>query len=489
MKKVLFIFLLLIGIYSCSDDDSTPVLEIEGNKELSIDQQGGKHAVYFKSNSKDIVLTVDEAGGNWCTAEVIDTRVIITATYNPLENLRTATITVAAGQNTSVITVTQQGVGTIAMDDKLKISDGEASSSETVNDKTGFENSYDGDLATFWHTKWSDKPPYTITYNLRDAERLDYLMYYPRTPNGGNGNFGEVEIYVSTEAAPAFTKVMTHDFGRSGSPAKVTLPASVSKPKAVRFIILSGANNNASCSEMEFYSKGSGTVVPKDIPLGGNSFVTASEGSGGGSVSDAGFISWKSTATVFSTYFKINRSGDLRLYLKYRADGDGNVIETTVRGHKFEVALPLPKTRMDTIVLLGVIEKVDPGYAQVDLKGVTLKGTTFATVTNLLVSGSSTEGMNYVKEGFSYHFGRRGPSVHMRYTVPAGHTAEWFYNEVTVPEGNDHVGSYYMANGFSEGYFGMQVNSATERRILFSVWSPYETDDPSTIPDEDRVKL
>jgi hypothetical protein len=35
----------------------------------------------------------------------------------------------------------------------------------------------------------------------------------------------------------------------------------------------------------------------------------------------------------------------------------------------------------------------------------------------------------------------------------------------------------------------MQVNSATERRILFSVWSPYETDDPSTIPDEDRVKL
>jgi hypothetical protein len=29
-----------------------------------------------------------------------------------------------------------------------------------------------------------------------------------------------------------------------------------------------------------------------------------------------------------------------------------------------------------------------------------------------------------------------------------------------------------MSNGFGEGYFGMQVNAATERRILFSVWDP-----------------
>ena len=36
---------------------------------------------------------------------------------------------------------------------------------------------------------------------------------------------------------------------------------------------------------------------------------------------------------------------------------------------------------------------------------------------------------------------------------------EWFYSELTVPEGNDVIGSYFMANGFSEGYFGIQVNS------------------------------
>ena len=35
---------------------------------------------------------------------------------------------------------------------------------------------------------------------------------------------------------------------------------------------------------------------------------------------------------------------------------------------------------------------------------------------------------------------------------------------------DDPVQTYYMATGFARGYFGMQVNSPTERRIIFSVW-------------------
>jgi hypothetical protein len=46
-----------------------------------------------------------------------------------------------------------------------------------------------------------------------------------------------------------------------------------------------------------------------------------------------------------------------------------------------------------------------------------------------------------------------------------------------------------MATGFAEGYFGMQVNSDQERRILFSIWSTYETDDPSRIPEDEKVIL
>ncbi len=68
-------------------------------------------------------------------------------------------------------------------------------------------------------------------------------------------------------------------------------------------------------------------------------------------------------------------------------------------------------------------------------------------------------------------------------------TIEWFYNEVTVPENNDVLASYYMANGFGEGYFGMQANSPTERRVLFSVWSPFDTQDPKLIPDSMKIKI
>ncbi|WP_372645954.1 DUF3472 domain-containing protein, partial [Ancylomarina sp.] len=101
---------------------------------------------------------------------------------------------------------------------------------------------------------------------------------------------------------------------------------------------------------------------------------------------------------------------------------------------------------------------------------------------------ATSTGTDFVKEDF--YWGRRGPSVHLSYTVPE-ETGDirWFYNEIEVPEGNDVVGSYYMANGFGEGYFGIQVNSEIERRILFSVWSPYVTDNPNDIPEDEKIKL
>ena len=58
----------------------------------------------------------------------------------------------------------------------------------------------------------------------------------------------------------------------------------------------------------------------------------------------------------------------------------------------------------------------------------------------------------------------------MGYNMHAGDTAAWFYNEIKVPAGSDVVPTFFMANGFYAGYFGIQVNSATERRVLFSVW-------------------
>lgn len=63
-----------------------------------------------------------------------------------------------------------------------------------------------------------------------------------------------------------------------------------------------------------------------------------------------------------------------------------------------------------------------------------------------------------------------------------------FYNEVVVEQTT--AGSYFMACGWNTGYFGMQqLDSPTNKVILFSVWDPTEGDDASKVPLEQRVEV
>lgn len=225
-------------------------------------------------------------------------------------------------------------------------------------------------------------------------------------------------------------------------------------------------------------------VHATEIPLGGNAYITSPAGNG--TVEDSGIINWSDPGMTFSVYFRVNLPGEVNLFLKYSADTDGSIIQATCEDSTFRVTLDQTGTPEQT-VYLGTV-KCNAGYVQVDFKGVERKGSIYCKPSALVVDGMATAQMNFVGN-FSYYWGRRGPSVHMNYAIPEGVTAEWFYNEVTVPEGQDPVGSYFMSNGFGEGYFGMQVNSETERRVLFSVWSPFETDDPEQIPDEHKIIL
>ena len=99
--------------------------------------------------------------------------------------------------------------------------------------------------------------------------------------------------------------------------------------------------------------------------------------------------------------------------------------------------------------------------------------------------------LDFVKThaGNMFYWGRRGPSVHLRYDVPENRDLRYCYSEVRVPKGKDTIGSFFMANGFAEGYFGFQVNGESERRILFSVWSPFRTDNPNDVPAADRNQM
>ncbi len=85
---------------------------------------------------------------------------------------------------------------------------------------------------------------------------------------------------------------------------------------------------------------------------------------------------------------------------------------------------------------------------------------------------------------------RNASSVHLSYKAPREHQddIEWFYCELTPK--TDPLWTYYMATGWHRGYFGMQVNSKTERRVIFSVWdSGNEAVDRKKVKAEDLVQL
>jgi hypothetical protein len=74
------------------------------------------------------------------------------------------------------------------------------------------------------------------------------------------------------------------------------------------------------------------------------------------------------------------------------------------------------------------------------------------------------------------------------YPVSDGTTVEAFYCEATAE--TDPLWTFYMACGWHRGYFGMQINSPIERRIIFSVWdSGNEGVDRKKVAEGDRVTL
>jgi hypothetical protein len=218
------------------------------------------------------------------------------------------------------------------------------------------------------------------------------------------------------------------------------------------------------------------------VPVGGNTWSI-----NGGSVNNKGLTNWTSTATKVHTYVYLTKTGTLHLSLNMNPGGK-NKLKITVQGISKEVIV---EGVLEQAYYVGKWEHVKNGYVMIEMQGVSKSAASFGAVSSFAISGTSINSETaFVKDNNDNYFywGRRGPSVHLKYTLPSSDITE-FYSEIKVPEGNDIIGSYFMANGFAEGYFGFQVNSLTERRILFSVWSTYATDNPASIPSEFKITL
>lgn len=222
----------------------------------------------------------------------------------------------------------------------------------------------------------------------------------------------------------------------------------------------------------------------QSIPIGGNAWTNQ-----GGKISKAGLENWNDPATVCTVYLRPAQAGKLKLSLFLNTQNTQSSIKVTL--------LNVSKTIKaagagEKEYFLGEWVVKQAGYVAVAIQGISKSGANFGTLSKLVASGSAvTPELSWVKNDDDNYFywGRRGSSVHLGYNTDGLNNIEWFYNEITVPTGNDVIGSYFMANGFAEGYFGFQVNSEQERRVLFSVWSPYETDNPKAIPEDQKIVM
>jgi len=250
------------------------------------------------------------------------------------------------------------------------------------------------------------------------------------------------------------------------------------------FLIL----QNLPCNAFMKKSAGKDQDSSITVPIGGNSWRLDKD-TLGGNISNDGIVNWTDKNAAFVTYVRFAKKGSFKLYLNLKVPVGETVLSVTA----------LNKTRAITVDgnvvedhYAGEWPVKDTGYVSIKIMAKSKTGDIYADIPSLKLTGTGIkESTSFVKnnEGDFFYWGRRGPSVHLGYVVPDNKNAEWFYNEVTVPKNNDVLGSYFMACGFGEGYFGMQVNSATERHILFSVWSPFSTDDPKKIPDDQKIVM
>ncbi len=192
---------------------------------------------------------------------------------------------------------------------------------------------------------------------------------------------------------------------------------------------------------------------------------------------------WKDPHTTVAWYGQIRSTGPLHVALRLQLPvGERSTLRMRVNGR----ALPAKEivgTSAPMTVSFGTITVADTKAFRFALTGLKKSGATFGDLDALLLTGAATQNAL-----FNLTPQRGAPSVHLNYPIPQDAKVEWFYNEVTVK--TDPIWSYYEACGFARGYFGIQVNSPTERRIIFSVWdSGAEAVDRSKVATDNRVTL
>nr|WP_184300877.1 DUF3472 domain-containing protein [Roseateles oligotrophus] len=205
------------------------------------------------------------------------------------------------------------------------------------------------------------------------------------------------------------------------------------------------------------------------VALSGNAFITRAGADAPEWIDDArGLMDWSDPQTVISSYVRVAQAGKFNITLRGSPPpGSISDVKVTALGKSFTIRMNSGAKQFSS---LATVDVAAPGYVRIDVQGINRTGPQFGTLSDIVLNGTATPGLVFANDPSNFYWSRRGPSVHLGFNVPAN--TEYFYSELTVPQGEDALGSYFMSNGNSESYMGIQVVAPDERWVLFSVWDP-----------------
>lgn len=256
-KKMLYIFACFLMIFlGCKDnvDAKNDIFEIN-NKDLI--QQVNKSSTQIEIPINTTLNVNDwtvQCDAKWINVSKSKDKILLSI-YENQNEIRNASVFLTSSLHKYVIKVTQFGLNDVVVDEDIQVKPYGGKDSEH-QDGQSIVNTFDGKFSATggqpFHTPWGRNAnfPVTLEYYFNGKEAIDYFVYYTRS---GNGNFGKVKVYYTTDAQRNnYILQGEYNFYEKNAPSRINFKESLNFT-GVKFEVLSGAGGFASCDEMQFF--------------------------------------------------------------------------------------------------------------------------------------------------------------------------------------------------------------------------------------------